>query len=108
MSRGIESLTTKDRATELANIGRREAHYVAPDWSSCPIRNPELRGEPVAIVAHVSRDMAKFGYTADRAGTRTQDPIQALQPTSREANVKRATVIKSCCDEGMDEAAEAV
>ena len=53
-------------------------------------------------VAHVTRDMAKFGYTADKAGSRTQDPIQAPQSTSREASVERATVVKSSCDEGMD------
>ena len=53
-------------------------------------------------VVNVSRDVAKFEYTADKAGSITQDPIQAPQSTSREASVERATIIKFSCDEGMD------
>ena len=53
-------------------------------------------------VVNVLRDVAKFEYTADKAGSITQDPIQAPQSTSQEASVEPAILIKFSCEEGMD------
>jgi len=44
---------------------------------------------------HIFRDMAKFRYTIDEVGCRTQDLIQAPQSTSIEAIIKRAAGVKS-------------
>ena len=53
-------------------------------------------------VMNVSRDVTKFGNTANKAGCRTQDRFQAPQSTSRETSVKGTAVVKPICDKGVD------
>jgi len=53
-------------------------------------------------VMDVSRDVTKFGNAANKAGCRTQDPVQAPQSTSREASVKGTGIFKPLGDKGVD------
>ena len=95
--------STQGRAAEVAKIGRGEAQQGPPDQSDDPIRDPLLEGEPVKHIQHITWDVAKSGNASAKACGRTQDPVQAPQPTSWEANIEWATVIKSGCDERVDE-----
>jgi len=45
-------------------------------------------------IPHIGRDVVKFRYLTNEAGSSAQNAVQAVQASSRETNIKRTTVVK--------------
>ena len=53
-------------------------------------------------IPHIGRNVVKFRYPTNYAGSRAQNAIQAVQASGRETNTKRTTVVKPGGDKRMD------
>jgi len=53
-------------------------------------------------ISHVGRNMVKFRYPTNKAGSRAQNAVQTVQASSRETNVKRTAVVQPGSDKRMD------
>ena len=88
-------------ATEFPQIRWCQTLYAMPNQRRDMIDNVMRVGELVQDIPHISRDQAEPKNAAHKAGCCSQDPVQAVKPTSREYFVHGATIVKARYYKGM-------
>src|SRR6218665_541579 len=96
------ALSAKGRATKVSKVGRGLPYEGVPNEDCYPELNALPQREPIEDIPHIGRNVVKFRYPINLAGSRAQNAIQAVQASGRETNKKRTTVVKPEGDKRTD------
>src|SRR6218665_3239983 len=85
--------SAKERATKVSKVGWGLPYYGVPNEDCYPELNALPQRKPMEDIPHIGRNVVKFRYPTNWAGSRAQNAVQPVQASGRETNIKRTTVM---------------